>query len=305
MTRLQYLKAIKNNIQSLTIDEQNEALQYYSDYFDDAGDDKKVMEELGSPEEVAKQIIDKFANVPVASAKKEEKQEEESAGSYSESDSIFFSFDPKKVKNIDFGFGISEVVMIPGSKVTVECRGFNAENFECRIDDNGTLYCRNVRKLNLFNFWEHGKRQRIVPRVLITVPDGFSVGYLKLSMGAGNFTTKNIHMSCERGRLEVSAGNLSIDRMAGKDMFLRCGMGNLTFAGTLEGKTNIDCAMGNIKLNLTQDPELCSYDAKVGLGTFKFNDMEKTGAGGFSNSSAKPNHFSVNTGMGVVHIKTN
>ena len=81
MTRLQYLKAIKNNIQSLTIDEQNEALQYYSDYFDDAGDDKKVMEELGSPEEVAKQIIDKFANVPVASAKKEEKQEEESAGS--------------------------------------------------------------------------------------------------------------------------------------------------------------------------------------------------------------------------------
>ena len=56
MTREEYLTALKNNIQSLTLDEQNEALQYYSDYFDDANDDAKVMEELGSPEEVAAHI---------------------------------------------------------------------------------------------------------------------------------------------------------------------------------------------------------------------------------------------------------
>ena len=40
MTREEYLTALKNNIQSLTLDEQNEALQYYSDYFDDANDDE-------------------------------------------------------------------------------------------------------------------------------------------------------------------------------------------------------------------------------------------------------------------------
>ena len=50
MTRKQYMTALKNNIQSLTLDEQKEALQYYEDYFEEAGDDKKVMEELGSPE---------------------------------------------------------------------------------------------------------------------------------------------------------------------------------------------------------------------------------------------------------------
>ena len=43
MTKKQYMTALKNNIQSLTLDEQNEALQYYSDYFDDANDDEKVM----------------------------------------------------------------------------------------------------------------------------------------------------------------------------------------------------------------------------------------------------------------------
>ena len=56
MTRKQYMTALKNNIQSLTLDEQKEALQYYEDYFEEAGDDKKVMEELGSPEEVAEVV---------------------------------------------------------------------------------------------------------------------------------------------------------------------------------------------------------------------------------------------------------
>ena len=45
MTKKQYMTALKNNIQSLTLDEQKEALQYYEDYFEEAGDDKKVMEE--------------------------------------------------------------------------------------------------------------------------------------------------------------------------------------------------------------------------------------------------------------------
>ena len=53
MTREEYMSALKNNIQSLTVDEQNEALQYYEDYFDEANDDQKVMNELGTPEEVA------------------------------------------------------------------------------------------------------------------------------------------------------------------------------------------------------------------------------------------------------------
>ena len=70
MTKKQYMTALKNNIQSLTLDEQKEALQYYEDYFEEAGDDKKVMEELGSPEEVAKAIRERFSNTLVEKEKK-------------------------------------------------------------------------------------------------------------------------------------------------------------------------------------------------------------------------------------------
>ena len=65
MTREEYLSALKVEIMSLTTEEQQEALQYYSDYFDAANDDEKIINELGEPKELAKEIIEKFANVPV------------------------------------------------------------------------------------------------------------------------------------------------------------------------------------------------------------------------------------------------
>jgi uncharacterized membrane protein len=64
MKREEYLKELKNCIQALPIEEQNEALDYYFNYFEDANDDEKVISELGSPEELAEEIKAKFACVP-------------------------------------------------------------------------------------------------------------------------------------------------------------------------------------------------------------------------------------------------
>ena len=60
MNRDEYIKQLESNLLSLTEDEKAEAVQYYSDYFDEANDDQKVIEELGSPEELAKTITEKF-----------------------------------------------------------------------------------------------------------------------------------------------------------------------------------------------------------------------------------------------------
>ena len=76
MTREEYLAELKLKLSSLSQDELNEAMQYYSDYFDEANDDEKVMAELGSPEELSKVIVEKFANVLV---KTEDVKSEENA----------------------------------------------------------------------------------------------------------------------------------------------------------------------------------------------------------------------------------
>ena len=60
MTKKQYLAIVEKNIQALTAEERKEALEYYSNYFDDADDDDKVIDELGDPETLARTIVDNF-----------------------------------------------------------------------------------------------------------------------------------------------------------------------------------------------------------------------------------------------------
>lgn len=305
MTRDEYMTALKNNIQSLTVDEQNEALQYYSDYFDDADDDEKVMEELGSPEEVAKLIRERFSNTLVEkeSPKEDDSDQSSASGDNGRYEALYYEFKNSDVKNVEFSFGAAEVVLIPGAKFSVETRGIAKNNLLCRIDGEKTLVVKNLNKLSGFNFFNHSNRPgRMVPRILISIPEGAKLGRFKAAIGAGNFVTKDISVSFEKGHIDVGAGNFVLKKIDGTDLNMRCGMGNLNIEGSIKGLSNIDCGMGAIKLTLSGNSEDYSYDAKVGLGDFKFNDEKRSGVCQVYASNRKQNHFSVNCGMGSVNI---
>ena len=305
MTREEYMTALKNNIQSLTVDEQNEALQYYSDYFDDAGDDAKVMEELGTPEEVAKVIRERFSNTLVkdSNAKESNDKEESSSGSSGRYEALYYEFKTSDVKNAEFSFGAAEVVMIPGKKFSVETRGIAKNNLMCRIDGEKTLVVKNLNKLSGFNFFNHSDRPgRIVPRILISIPEGAKLERFKAAIGAGNFVAKDVSLGFEKGHIDVGAGNFILKKVDASNFDMRCGMGNLNVEGSIKGKCNIDCGMGAVKLSLEGSMSDYSYDAKVGLGDFKFNDEKRSGVCQVYASDRKPNHFSVNCGMGSVNI---
>ena len=307
MTRDEYLTALKNNIQSLTIDEQNEALQYYSDYFDDANDDEKVMEELGTPEEVVALIREKCSNSLVKNEKAgEDDSDKNQGGSNGRYEALYYEFKNTDVKNVEFSFGAAEVVLIPGKKFSVETRGIAKNNLLCRIDGEKTLVVKNLNKLSGFNFFNHSDRPgRMVPRILISIPEDAKLGRFKAAIGAGNFVAKDISLSFEKGHIDVGAGNFVLKRVEANNLNMRCGMGNLNMEGSIKGKSNIDCGMGAIKLDLKGNSADYSYDAKVGLGDFKFNDEKRSGVCQVYASTRKENHFSVNCGMGSVNIKMN
>lgn len=63
MNRKEYMKRLEQLLLILPEEEREEALQYYYDYFDDAGieNEDKVIAELGTPEEVAAKIRAGFA----------------------------------------------------------------------------------------------------------------------------------------------------------------------------------------------------------------------------------------------------
>ena len=308
MTRDEYMTALKNNIQSLTLDEQNEALQYYSDYFDDANDDAKVMEELGSPEEVAALIREKCSNSLVKNEKAGESDSDtssEDTGSAGRYEALYYEFKSSDVKGVEFSFGAAEVVLIQGKKFSVETRGISKQNLLCRIDGEKTLVVKNLNKLSGFNFFNHDRPSRIVPRILISIPEDAKLNTFKAAIGAGNFVTKDISVSFEKGKIDVGAGNFVLKKIDASNLDLRCGMGNLHIEGAIKGKSNIDCGMGAIKLELRGNENDYSYDAKVGLGDFKFNNEKRSGVCQVYANTRKENHFSVNCGMGSVNIKMN
>ena len=307
MTREEYLNELKSSIMSLTSDEQAEAIQYYSDYFDEADDDEKVMRELGSPEELAKTIIEKFANALVDTKKAGEegsdKEEDCSESSSSRSiDALYYEFNKNEVNKISMDFGAAEVVLIEGDKYSIETRGLPEECLNCYLSKEGTLVVSNSHRFNL-NFWSHNRRSRLVPRVLVTIPGNTEVEKLRIAIGAGKLTTKPLSLKCASGNVDVGAGNMVLDGISGGRIDMRCGMGNLEFKGSVTGSVNLDCGMGSVSLDLKGDPKSYSYDAKVGLGDFRFNGDKKSGVCQIYNNQKLENHFSVNCGMGSVTIK--
>lgn len=58
MTRTGFMKQLQVLLSDISENEREEALQYYHDYFDDAGpeEEARILRELGSPEQVARKI---------------------------------------------------------------------------------------------------------------------------------------------------------------------------------------------------------------------------------------------------------
>ena len=77
MTRNEYLGALREELRSLPVQEQEDALRYYEEYFDDAGpeNEQQVIAELGSPEALARNIIQNSV-FSLARAPQPEEQEE-------------------------------------------------------------------------------------------------------------------------------------------------------------------------------------------------------------------------------------
>ncbi len=312
MTREEYLNELKSSIMSLTSDEQAEAIQYYTDYFEEADDDEKVMRELGSPQDLAKTIIEKFANALVdtkSADSNSDGKDSSSEGNFEQDDrrsidALYFEFAKHEVHNLSMDFGAAEVALIEGEKYSIETRGLPEESLNCYLNKEGTLVVSNTRRFNL-NFWSHDRRSRIVPRILVTIPGNAVVEKLRISVGAGKLVSRKICLSCHSGNINVGAGNMVLDGIFGGRIDMRCGMGNLDFKGSITGSVNLDCGMGNAKLDLKGDPKAYSYDAKVGLGDFRFNNEKKSGVCQIYNNQKLENHFSVNVGMGSVSIKIN
>ena len=67
MNRTEYMRELDALLHGISKEEREEAMQYYNDYFDDAGseNEEKVIEELGSPAKLAETIRAGINGIPM------------------------------------------------------------------------------------------------------------------------------------------------------------------------------------------------------------------------------------------------
>jgi len=305
MKKEEYLEQLKKNLNALDIEEMQEAVSYYSNYFDEAQDDEKVCEELGSPENLANTIVEKFANAVAKTehSTKESNNAEDTKKSFnnSESSGLFYSFNKDSVTDLKLKFVAAEVVLIQsGSKFCIETRGVEKSDFYCSLE-NGKLEVSNHNRFNL-DFFNHDRKRRFVPRILVSVPEHCDLNKLALSCSAGSLITKKSSITTKKLKINAAASHVVINDICSNKSSIKCGMAEVVINGKLFGESNVDCGAGHIKLCLNQEKSECSFDARVGLGELKFNEDKKSGVCKVVDNEKKENHFSVNCGLGSVEI---
>ena len=106
MTKYEYLAELEKNLDMLSYDDKNQALEYYENYFEDAGREnvQQVIEQLGSPSELAKSIFNGvpgvLANLPPIINNKGE-------------------YNRETIKSIDAKFGACRVLVEEGDRKSV------------------------------------------------------------------------------------------------------------------------------------------------------------------------------------------
>ena len=297
MTRHEYLQELKWELRSLSVEEQEDALEYYLGYFEDAGNDEEVMKEFGSPSELAASILSKFAGLP-AELREKQKNSGESGSSG--------AFSREEVKSLDVSVGAAEVVMITdegGDSFSLDYRGLGPGDISFGLSPFGTLSVENSLRLSVLNLIgkrddEDGNVRH--PRILIRVPKAASFEFVKLRIGAGSFKCKDVALSCRR--CYIGAGAMSVDSLSSSSSRIRCGMGSLALKGRLDGLTTLDCGMGEVRLDIEEGKLGHSVLAKVGLGSFEYDNLKKSGVTTFESGEKKENHFAITCGMGSVKI---
>lgn len=315
MTKKQYLTKLKNLIQGLPLDEQKEALAYYSNYLDEADDLQQTIEELGSPEDLASSIIDKFSCVPakVKTSKKKSTEDESFKKESSfdnayydnyEDESLEFTFEKEKIANLGIAVGTGNIVIKSGSVYKVETRGISSMDFRCEVNKAGTLIIENRKGFPQKKNRYDGKKSHWGPRILITIPSNVKLDNFKISVEAGKLATKGVSLFSNRTMIDVKASDFRFKGIKSKATVVNCTMGNLELAGSFTGLTKINSNMGSVSIDVEESEREVSFQSSVFLGSARFNGKKLGGIKEDLIFDRKENHYVVTSKLSNVYLRT-
>ncbi len=337
MTSKEYLKELQDELKTLPVDEQNEALDYYAQYFEDAlaaaqGAESKteeelvqnIMTDLGTPVQLAAEIKSTFASVPATTGKRFDYQKKEKRPHGFEEDENYFQgrkayaenarvaqgpfiVRSDNVQTLELEFNMAEVVIIPskGDEITAEGRGPRGFTLEFEVED-GALRIKNTLK-EARMFFRKRKGFPIgmnTPRVLIELPENLTLDSFIMDMNAGSIRAQDISVQTTRFAVALNAGDAKISGITStRKTKLDCNAGNISVKGSFRGKSLLDCNAGNISLETTGSVREYSLTEDINMGSVTVNGEKHKAFADDYTSGEKENDILADVNCGKIDIK--
>lgn len=297
MTKNEYLARLKRCLECIDSGEREAAVQFYSEYFDDAGaeNEQRIIEELGSPEKLAREII-------------AQSESELRAGAQSGTSDHVESFHDIKATLVN-----ARVELEIGSEYRIDV-DFPEQVKPPEIAiDNGVL--RIVEKpVRRFFGWNSSWRQGVVT---ITLPD---VRYGKFNIESVNGKISVPALRLDSLRCETVNGAAIIDGVSADKLYCSnvngsasvtgctvshdcsCGTvnGSITVSGNMSGTVKLSSVNGSVHYN--EAKPLSEYSCSLGTtsGSVYVNGAKQGKSSTITNPSAT-NSLKVATVNGSIH----
>ncbi len=155
--------------------------------------------------------------------------------------------------------------------------------------ENGTLYIRTTTSSRTWGSWKGSKVNLYVPQGChfkeadIDLGAGemefeaLSAERIFLGVGAGRITANGLQ--AEVLKMEIGAGQIDMKDIAVKGMEAEIGMGNLLLSGSIEGDVDVNCAMGNVEMELSGSQQDYNYQLEGAMGNIDLGSESYSGFG--------------------------
>ena len=320
MNKTEFLAALRHELGFLPKDELDDAIRYYDEYINDAGDDEeKVIAEMGTPHKVAEEFKNEYydrKNVNDESAKHNNQ----------------ISWKTVLVCILAVGFGVPVLNMIrnalPGITgivilvvvivLLIKFLG-NKTNQRIAVSNATVQTCSDIENIYLdlkagnFEFRTGDsfavEGSKIIGNnengvVSIIIPKGFHAKKAVMKLTAGNVLVSGL--SADNTKFEVGMGKCEIKNMYSQHLDMKCGMGDIVGSCSMNGDVNVDCGMGNVTLTLTNSADNFNMSATAGMGCVDIGGTKIHGAGSkLDNNIGALHNINVKCGMGNVKIGFN
>lgn len=318
MTRTEYMNALSRLLAPLPQEERADALEYYEEYFDAAGPEKEAatMAELGTPEEVARKILEDpaFAAVPAAKAegKKQRKSWRQLLGLADDRDSTasedrVLETEAENLRRLRVDLACGDVCFVRSedpAKAQVRITGDTGElEWNIHFSADGSVIEGKTRK------GVHTRAPEI--RVTIALPDitpelldldlnmgdvdlgALCVGTLKAELNMGGL--KGSTLRADRVDAHLNMGGLKFDAISTKELKAELNMGSFAVGlVSCASDVNVSNNMGSIRLTVDGAEADWSVDADISkLGSLTVGSHTCRGT------------YAANRGARHIHLENN